>query len=90
MTEVNFTECERIEILRRSDEMNSLIGLIPRLFYQEDETNALRIRIKKGTYWCYAFLCAGSLLDWFLRKESSGFEINMGSFILLLTRLSRQ
>jgi hypothetical protein len=84
MTEVNFTECERIEILRRRDEMNSLIGLVPGLFYQEDEVNALRIRIKKETYWCWAFICAGSLFDWFLRKESSGFEINMGSFIVLV------
>lgn len=84
MTEVNFTECERIEILRRSDEMNSLIGLIPKLFYQEDETNALRIRIKKEIYWCWTFVCVGSLLDWFLHKEPKSFEINMGSFIWLV------
>ena len=80
MTEVNFTECERIEILRRSDEMNSLIGLVSRLFYQEDEVNALRIRIKKETYWCYAFICVGLLIDWFLHKESIGLEINKGNF----------
>ena len=81
MTEVNFTECERIEILRRRDEMNSLIGLMPRLFYQEDEANAFRIRTKKERYWCYAFICVGFLLDWFLRKESIRFEINAGSII---------
>ena len=80
MTEVNFTECERIEILRRSDEMNSLIGLVPRLLYQEDEANALQIYIKKKTYWCYAFICVGLLIDWFLRKESIGFEINKGNY----------
>ena len=82
MTEVDFTECERIEILRRRDEMNSLIGLMPRLFCKDDQDNALRIRIEKERYWCYAFICVGFLLDWFLCKESIFFEINAGSIIL--------
>ena len=84
MTEVNFTECERIEILRRRYEMNSLIGLMPRLFYQEDEANALRIHIKKNVFWCYAAILGGALLDWFLHKGPIGFEINVGSIIMML------
>lgn len=85
--EANFSEIENIEIKRRSDEVHALINATVRQFIKRDVTRASLKSLESNwlsisrPYGWMIILFAGLGLDWYLRKSTTGFEFNYGSFI---------
>jgi len=84
-----FSDCEKIEISRRSDEAKAIISASVRHFIKREEVRAsLASRVNSIDNLLYLMsLFVGIALDQFLRELSPGVQLNFGTFICLIVFL---
>ena len=81
------TEAERIEVERRTNEINGIIKnstrvMINRILISDD----LKILKKRfDNIWYLFFIFIGLILDWYQRESSFGSWFNVGTFMWVLT-----
>lgn len=86
---IEFTEAESIEIGRRTSEVNSIINSASKYFAHAIDLNEQILEKEKlsKSFWLWGFGIIGFILHLFLREKSSGFELDIGSGIVMLTVL---